>query len=224
MSTRTVRLAVAATLLGASTMAQAVSISIGGCIDPTVPSSGLTTCQAGATVVTFNSGLMPANYASTAGAGGKVVSGSLSGQYAQPGGPASDLTPYLTVPAPGVVNNGTVTATLSTSYNYFGLYWGSMDAYNTLSFLNGGHPVYSVTGAGVISSGTTLGNQTALGSNNYVNFNFGNLAYDEVMFSSNGFAFESDNHAYAKVPEPGTLGLLGLSLLGAAAARRRKAR
>ena len=64
-----------------------------------------------------------------------------SGVYAQPGGPyptnpQGDNTPYLSVPSTD--GNGTVTLTLSSAYNYFGLYWGSMDDYNTLTFYSGG--------------------------------------------------------------------------------------
>ena len=221
MSTSVLRLGVAAILLASASMAQAVTISVGGCADPSSPSSGLTTCVSGADVVDFNSGTMPWYYHSIAGAPGKVVSGSLSGKYAKPGGPTGDKTPYLVVPGPGRVNHGTVTARLGTNYNYFGLYWGSMDAYNALSFYDDGKKIFSVTGQDVIAMSSLLGNQTSPGSNNYVNFRFGPKSYDQVRFRSNGFAFESDNHAYANVPEPGTLGLLGVGLLGLALARRR---
>jgi hypothetical protein len=46
--------------------------------------------------------------------------------------------------------------------------------------------------------------------------------HDRVDFGTTQFAFESDNHAFASVPEPASLGLLGLGLLGASVARRRK--
>src|SRR5262249_6896811 len=89
-------------------------------------SSGTTTSVAGATVVTSYAGL-PASYAGD----GSVVSGSLSGYYAAPAG---DSTPYLSVAWPKSNGSETYTADLGQSFDYFGLYWGSMDDYNTLKF------------------------------------------------------------------------------------------
>src|SRR5512138_727406 len=105
--------------------------------------SGTTTTVAGATVVDFDTG-KPANYTGQ----GSVVSGSISGQTAAPAG---DATPYLTVAYPA--QTGTMLATLGASYNYFGLYWGSIDNYNTLKFYSGASLIATITGTDVIAAG-----------------------------------------------------------------------
>ena len=92
----------------------------------TLSTSGVTTTAvAGATTINFDNGLC--GYASCSG-NYQIVSGSVSGQYAQPAGTNS---PYLTVPNP--VSNGTANFSLGTQANYFGLFWGSIDTYNTIS-------------------------------------------------------------------------------------------
>jgi hypothetical protein len=183
--------------------------------DSTPDGAGLpTTTVAGATVVNFSSGC--GAYASCGG-NGAIVTGS-SAQYAAPGH-LDENNPYLTVPSNLNTSWLSVDFGLPTTANYFGLFWGSIDTYNTLSFLLNGSAVASFTGLDITNPAN--GNQSAPSTNTYVNF-FYLPTFNGVRFTSTNYAFESDNHAFAKVPEPGTLALLGAGLLGLAAGRRRR--
>lgn len=158
---------------------------------------------------------------------GAVVSGSVDGKYSAPGGVDGinkDITKYMTVPDPTGGSTGSIRATdLGGNYNYFGLWWGSIDTYNTFTFYKNDAVVLSFTGTQVTTAGTDDGNQLSPGSNHYVNF-LGLPDFDSFAMSSTQFAFEADNIAIGynptSVPEPATMLLLGLSLVALAGVRR----
>lgn len=189
-----------------------------------------TTNQEYAAVWDFNNNNLdnrPAMFASIVADTAAIVSNSLSGKYAAPfvvGQNSPDATPYLTVPEMNDLDHsGYIRVGLSTTANYLGLFWGSIDSYNTISFYYQGSPVASFTGGDISSAAD--GNQTAPSTNTYVNF-FDLPMFDSFTLSSTQFAFEVDNIAVGTtpVPEPATLLLLGTGLVGLAGFGRKRFR
>ncbi|WP_177257295.1 PEP-CTERM sorting domain-containing protein [Nitrosovibrio sp. Nv17] len=133
-----------------------------------------------------------------------------------------NATQYLTT---GI---GQVTLDLGGHHQYFGLLWGSVDNYNTLSFYDGTTLLFSFSGLDVDSAAS--GNQGAAGTF-YVNID-STIPFDRVVASSTQYGFEFDNVSLAvnpsnpggvlPIPEPETYAMLlaGLAMVGAIVRRR----
>lgn len=151
-----------------------------------------------------------------------VLTGSVAQASAPFGAYEKDTSYYVSVPAELSITPQSATVTgLGGKFNYFGLWWGSVDTYNTISFYDGATLVASYTGQDILNPNPANGNQTAPSQNLYVNFY--NLPwYDSFVMASSNYAFEADNIAIGIVPEPTTMLLLGFGLLGIAGVRRFK--
>jgi len=132
------------------------------------------------------------------------------GLYAEP---FHDTSNYL-----ALLGGGSETISFSTVKDAFGLYWGSLDPYNTVDFFRNNVLVVSYTGA-QIAPLIANGGQGSDNSNRYVIFS--GLRFDRVVLSSGGNSFEFDNVA-AAAPELASwaLMLLGFATIGFAAYRR----
>ena len=155
--------------------------------------------------------------------GGGVV-GAGDGNASLYAAPLGDSTAFYAVaynPPNGPIAPASDTLTLSSAQDYFGLYWGSMDTYNNISFYDSGALIESFTGA--ISADGGDGSQTSPGSNEYADFSFAGGTYNEVVFSTSQINFEFDNiRTGSAVPEPASFVILGTALVGLGFLGRRK--
>ena len=155
----------------------------------------------------FFSAALDATFSGSGDAG--VVNGSLAditgAPFVGPVPGSADATNYLSIGA-----GGTETITFAALENTFGLYWGSVDTFNTLDFYNGTTLVASFTGNDVSPLFAT-GNLGSFSSNGYVEF-LGLASFDKVVLGTGSTnAFEVDNisagtvHAQLAAPIAGTL-------------------
>lgn len=220
MGCRLLGITVAALLGAAAHAAQATPVVIAN------PAGSFTPALASATVLTFDNvalGPLPSyNFAGGKLTGDGGIEDTTTGTYAEPFG---DATNYLTVSLNKA--SGSTLLDLTLPENYFGLFWGSIDSYNSILFLMNGVPVgqFSGTDIATLTGLTANGGQTLTASNRYINFDFGNTLFDQVELSTTNFAFEVDDIAFGdpapeNVPEPPSLPLLLIPLGSLALLRR----
>jgi len=141
--------------------------------------------------------------------------------------PAGDTTNYMSI-----LGGRSETLTFSGTQNRFGLYWGSIDSYNSVAFYSGNSATPFLTLFGnTLNAVPALGfngNQSSGLTNAYVTFT--GLSFDKIVLASSGYSFEFDNISYGSnlnnvgpVPEPSTwaMMLLGFAGIGFAYRRRR---
>ena len=113
------------------------------------------------------------------------------------GATGRDDTKYITT------GTGSAILTFTTPLTYLGFVWGSVDDYNTITFWNGTEEITSFTPP---TTGIPLpapGGDQNINGTFWVNFN-STTAFDKVVLTSSGNAFEIDNIATVAVPEPST--------------------
>jgi hypothetical protein len=117
------------------------------------------------------------------------------------------------------LRGGAFAIDFSQPISYFGLYWGSPDPENAISFFNGATPLFSFTGADLNAMfGVGFGVTSAA----YVNFTAspGDTPVTRIVIHGVVDPFETDNHAFLlAVPEPASWLLFGS---GAVAWMRRR--
>jgi hypothetical protein len=210
-------------LLSSSALAAPIAVLAG---DPWI----LSPSDASATVLTFDElqvgVLLTYQFdGGTLTGSGAIEDTSLVGKFAQPAGHAGN---YLTVSYPAAA--GAVQFVFSTPENYFGLYWGSIDAYNSITFRKDGEDLATFSGIDIGNLAGLLwdGSWQAASSNRYINFYTGANFYDEVVLNTTNYGFEVANIAFGDppvgVPEPGSLILLGSMFSCFAVVRRRRTR
>lgn len=191
--------------------------------------NGCVTSISGATTIDFNDGTAPSSGFATYSypSGTTIVRSTGQANVAAP--PLGDTTPYVSIgPSP---NASPVNITFEAPLDQFGLYWGSVDAYNSISFFrNLTDTTAFITYGGTAIIPTADGSQLTDENNPYVDFlaQNSNEYFSKVELSSTTQAFENDNHSYrrAAIPyelSPG-LGSLVLAAWGVMVQLKRRVR
>jgi len=181
------------------------------------------------------------------GGGLGVAIGNVPGKAAKPGNggganyedntcygftPASGTSGTVTVDYTGFLAGISAATQTDAQLDYFGFYWGSVDAYNDFEFFGSGDDAgdtVAFTGQSLLDAlGGQAGNQSSPTSNTYVNIDFDGFTWNKFTVTSTGIAGEFDNVVTGltsrrkDVPEPTTLAIFGLGLMGLSLVRRKK--
>ncbi len=162
--------------------------------------------------------------------GSKLHSGSYVDYYLAP---KNDTSRYESVAF------GQTAINFTSAVKYFGLYWGSIDMYNSISLISG-NTMETYSGAKIASLFTSDTRKAVQYGDSamYVNFAAENGAsWNKILLKSTGWSFESANLAYesvasgpvstlsavSSVPEPSTvlMGLAGITILAVSFSRKR---
>jgi hypothetical protein len=91
--------------------------------------------------------------------------------------------------------NGAISINYTQNQQYFGIMWGSVDSYNSLSFYNNNTLIDQVSGQEIVRNPS--GSQAATGTY-FANFNFAaDSGFNRVVFSSSSPAFEFNMIAFS---------------------------
>jgi hypothetical protein len=168
----------------------------------------------GVTTVNFDSGL-PGSPLYTLSGSATLATGTNLPFWRAPTG---DTTQFITTEA------GTIDISkLPKGDIYFGLYIGSLDTYNTITFTDSLGNKTTITGATIAAlSGLPADGKTSL----YANFTLSGATFTDILLGSSGkIGFESDNDAFfvpQQMAEPATLSMLGVGLVALGAGLRRR--
>lgn len=198
------RLVIGAVLLGICSLSSSahatllVTSQIGGI--PTL---------SGATLVNFDGGLpsyvtLSANNALFDSGAPPYYSGATAVFFGEKPNNGADSTNYV-----ALNTGGSATFNFATPENYFGILWGSVDSYNSLTFYDAANNnLGTVTGSNFAAQ-ISMGSQGSNGTT-YVNIT-SSTPFTKVVASSSAIAFEFDDVAFgntatsAMAPEPGSI-------------------
>jgi hypothetical protein len=231
----------AAALLAVVSNAHADTITIlgtGQSVGMTAPagSSVFTFDQGGQTAPTTNGAAVAPEASVTVGSvtaaftavQGGVANGSVANTNTAPqtGASTSDTTNYMTVAANSQAGGSeTITFTSGGPFSNLGLYIGSIDTWNTITFLGTSGTIATVTGTQLLDQfyGNTSSSGTG-GNSQYVEFtDVTGQDITGITLTTTQAAFEVDNLSVANgVPEPATwaMMLIGFGLVGLQLRRR----
>ncbi len=162
--------------------------------------------------------IMVDNFESAPAAGYTVTGGTVySHTVYTAAAPAGDTSNFIAANA-----GNSVTLKSATPMASLSVYLGSLDAYNSITFIGAGGFDETLTGAQLVANAD--GDRTSGATNRRFFFDFGSTPVDEVVFASGGYSLEFDTIAAAPVPEPSTwvFMIVGVATLGGLAWRRRR--